>query len=101
MAYIHLHTYMMNFLLYNKSYDYLFDYSLTVYNILKPLAGLTSACFKVPFMKNIYTWAQAVSIDKKNLIRMLDNGYSPVICPGGVQEVLLMESTDECKIMII
>jgi hypothetical protein len=52
-------------------------------------------------MKNIYTWARAVSIDKKNLIRMLDNGYSPVICPGGVQEVLLMESTDECKIMII
>ena len=52
-------------------------------------------------MKNIYTWARAVSIDKKNLIRMLDNGYSPVICPGGVQEVLLMESTDECKMMIM
>ena len=52
-------------------------------------------------MKNIYTWARAVSIDKKNLIRMLDNGYSPVICPGGVQEVLLLESNSECKTIMM
>ena len=52
-------------------------------------------------MRNIYTWVQAGSIDKKNFFRMLDNGYSPVICPGGVQEVLLLESNSECKTMMI
>ena len=52
-------------------------------------------------MRNIYTWIQAGSIDKKNFIRMLDNGYSPVICPGGVQEVLLLDSDNECKMMMI
>jgi len=69
-------------------------------NNIQPVPLISSACFQVPFMRNIYTWVQAGSIDKKNFFRMLDNGYSPVICPGGVQEVLLLESNSECVLYL-
>lgn len=64
------------------------------------LGIVTSFCFNMPFMKHIYTWVNAASADKKNIIRMIKSGISPVICPGGVQEVTLMENDHECVLYL-
>ena len=64
------------------------------------LGCLTSACFKVPLMRHVYTWVNATSIDKKNLIKMINQNISPVICPGGVQEVTMLEKDDECVLFL-
>ena len=64
------------------------------------LGCLTSACFSIPLMKHIYTWVNAHSIDKKSIQKMIAKKISPVLCPGGVQEVLLMENEDECVLFL-
>ena len=66
----------------------------------KCLGCVTSACFSVPIMRHIYTWVNAYSVDKKSLIKMLSTGISPVLCPGGVQEVTLMENEKECVLYL-
>lgn len=62
----------------------------------KCLGCVTSICFYIPIMKHIYSWVNAVSADRNNLKRMLRKGISPVLCPGGVQEVTLMKDENEC-----
>lgn len=57
---------------------------------------MTSAAFKVPLMRHVYTWVNASDIAKKNVMKMLSEGVSPIICPGGVQEVTLMTNKSEC-----
>jgi len=52
---------------------------------------LTSLAFNVPLMRHVYTWANAYSVEKKSMIKAIKDGYSPVVCPGGVQEVTLIE----------
>lgn len=64
------------------------------------LGCLTSAAFQIPMMRHMYTWVNATSIDKTNLVKMLNNGISPIICPGGVQEVTMMEREDECVLFL-
>lgn len=64
------------------------------------LGCLTGACFKIPLMRHMYTWVNAHSIDKKSVQKMLANKISPVLCPGGVQEVLLMENDSECVLFL-
>jgi diacylglycerol O-acyltransferase 2, plant len=61
----------------------------------RSLGCITSACFKVPLMRHVYTWINAFSVDKKDLIGMLNQGISPVICPGGVQEVSYLENASD------
>lgn len=64
------------------------------------LACLTSMCFVVPLMRQMYTWTSATTVDKKNIQSIMKKGYSPVICPGGMQEVFLMETPDECVLFL-
>lgn len=70
-------------------------------DVLKTLPGhklrgaLTSACFQVPGMRHIYTWATAVSVDKKSLRRLLARSFSLCICPGGAHEVTFMRSNSD------
>jgi 1-acyl-sn-glycerol-3-phosphate acyltransferase len=54
----------------------------------------------VPIIKHIYTWVNAVPADKSNIQKMIKNGISPVLCPGGVQEVTLMKSDKECVLYL-
>jgi 2-acylglycerol O-acyltransferase 2 len=61
----------------------------------KNIGCLTGVCFKLPFMRNMYTWASATSVDKRNVKSYMDKGYSPTICPGGVQEVILMGQSQQ------
>jgi diacylglycerol O-acyltransferase 2, plant len=43
----------------------------------------------------------ATSVDKKNLIKIIKDGISPVLCPGGVQEVTLMkDDNSECVLYL-
>ena len=63
----------------------------------KNVGCLSGACFMVPLMKHVYTWASAQSVAKKNVKRLIEEDYSPTICPGGVQEVTMMrEGQREC-----
>ena len=39
----------------------------------------------------MYTWVNASSADKGNMIRLLQRGVSPVIVPGGVLEATLID----------
>jgi hypothetical protein len=41
----------------------------------KMIGCLTSACFLVPGMKHVFTWASASSVEKKNLQKLLSTGW--------------------------
>lgn len=58
----------------------------------KCLGCITSFCFMIPFMRHIYSWAQAVPATKEVINDALSRGISPCICPGGVQEAALITS---------
>ncbi len=47
--------------------------------------------FSLPLMKHILTWVGAVSIDRKNILRFLAQGYSVNVCSGGVAEVEFLD----------
>ena len=56
------------------------------------LGCVTSSCFYLPLIKHVYTWTFATSVAKDNLHHLLDIGYSPVLCPGGVKELWYLPS---------
>jgi hypothetical protein len=57
-----------------------------------PGVGLmTSAVFSLPWVRQIYSYCLAGSIDKKNFVRNLKEGNLCVMIPGGVQEVALQQ----------
>lgn len=62
--------------------------------------GVTSFCFFLPFLKHVYTWVAAAPVDKKTIISLIDEQISPIICPGGIQEVILIERDDECVLYL-
>ena len=66
----------------------------------KCLGCVTSLCFYIPIIRHIYTWVNAVSADRLNLKKMLRKGISPVLCPGGLQEVTLMKNENECVLYL-
>tara|TARA_A100001035_G_C27765774_1_gene493563 strand:+ start:429 stop:1538 length:1110 start_codon:yes stop_codon:yes gene_type:complete len=53
---------------------------------------ISSAAFSAPLMRHVYSWASASSVSKSNVMRLMDAGISPTICPGGVQEVTMMKN---------
>ena len=61
---------------------------------------LTGAIFKVPIMRHIFTWARSASVDKKYLQRLLDEGLSIIICPGGALEVTFMTAEPVCNMYL-
>ena len=65
-------------------------------------AGLiTSVCFLIPIIRHVYTWSNAQSVDKNNIIKLIQNGISPALCPGGAQEVAYLNTdTKECVLYL-
>lgn len=69
-------------------------------SIFWPIAGafrnrqargaMTSAIFAVPIIKHVYVWMSACDAAKGNLMRLMKEGMSINICPGGVREVLYL-----------
>lgn len=42
-------------------------------------------------MRHTLTWANATSVDKKNLQKYLNTGHSIVVCPGGASEAMYLK----------
>lgn len=52
---------------------------------------MTSAIFNIPFLKHVYTWVKGKPVDKKTFMGKLHQNSSFTFCPGGVQEVTLLD----------
>lgn len=61
---------------------------------------MTSAVFCIPFLRQIYTWTGGAPVDRKTFRRKLDRKESFVFCPGGVQEVTLMDSNNTEELVL-
>lgn len=56
---------------------------------------VSSAVFYVPFLRQLWIWLGFTSVDKKNLISLLEAGNSCMLVPGGNRETLFMQHGSE------
>ncbi|KEH40833.1 diacylglycerol O-acyltransferase 2D [Medicago truncatula] len=52
---------------------------------------VSSSVFYIPFLRQVWIWLGFTSVDKKNLISLLEAGNSCMLVPGGNRETLFME----------
>jgi 2-acylglycerol O-acyltransferase 2 len=79
-------------------------YSLSKFNGTVPthdtVGCMSWILFKIPIIKHIYSWCSAIDAGRGTLQRALDKGQSPMICPGGIQEMTLMKGDKECVLYL-
>mmetsp|Transcript_2714 Transcript_2714/g.3867 ORF Transcript_2714/g.3867 Transcript_2714/m.3867 type:complete len:187 (-) Transcript_2714:323-883(-) len=52
---------------------------------------VSSSLFHVPFLRQIYSWAGSLPVDKGTFLSRLNAGKAVAFCPGGVQESLMLD----------
>ena len=62
--------------------------------------GVTSAIFKVPLLRQVWSWLQLVPANKSDLTALLQAGRSIALVPGGVQECLHIEHGTEVSVTL-
>ncbi|KAM0859610.1 hypothetical protein ACQ4PT_047083 [Festuca glaucescens] len=60
-----------------------------------------SAVFHVPFQRQIWTWLGQVPASRKNFCYYLTAGYSCVVVPGGLREMLHMDHHHDYEVAFI
>jgi len=55
---------------------------------------ITSAVFGVPFLRQVYRWVKTYPVDRGTFLGKLRRGESFAFVPGGVQEVIHLESAN-------
>ncbi|KAL3789751.1 LOW QUALITY PROTEIN: hypothetical protein HJC23_006744 [Cyclotella cryptica] len=52
---------------------------------------MSSAIFRTPFLRNVYSWARSFPVDKSTFLERLRCGKSLTFIPGGVQEIFMLD----------
>ncbi|KAK9844912.1 hypothetical protein WJX74_008604 [Apatococcus lobatus] len=55
----------------------------------------SSICFYIPLVRQLWWWLGVRPVSKENIKRLLSQGHSVVLCPGGVREIFYMEKGRE------
>lgn len=63
-------------------------------------ALMTSSVFNLPIIKHVYTWVGGLSVDKKTFRSRLAKNECVAFCPGGVQEVILIDPKNKDDLIL-
>ena len=61
---------------------------------------MSSAIFNVPFLRQVYSWASALPVDKRTFLGRLKRGESFAFVPGGVQEVIMLDKANPDDVIL-
>lgn len=56
---------------------------------------VSNAVFWVPFVRHLWWWLGCRPVSRSSIGKLLDQGCSVALCPGGVQECLIMQPYNE------